>query len=767
MSIDLIDFFHLVWGEQTGNVVVGMMDQPGPKGQLDRSWDFSWPEEAALIVDWASERLGSDIYYSPVLYGDMRSVRPDGSPGRLRRIPENALTAQVVYQDSDTCPVEAFHVTPSIHLTTSSGKYQDLWVLDEPVSAADAAHMSRQIAVAHRADGSDPSSWSANKFLRIPGSTNTRHGFPEKVTATSSGDIYSVEDIKAKYGTVDVNVYRPIARLIDHYTDSDEQLPDFAESYDLVPKQEVERLNLQRLVFEPHDEGRRSETRYRLLCQLFRVEPALEFERILAIAWHSPAASKWKEDPRNVRGLIMEAQKAQTEVGYEKGDGVSAPQPNELLVDDLPAVERPSVSLLTDEERIAIGNEDNFVRKYERWSMDKLGPAHNGPYARMNAWTVLSFGLADLGVIPSTGDALNLYALGIGDSGSGKSSSNKLLQRCLREVADQCHNADHGWWIGSGASPNALHETLLTRDQKPSIFMADEAHGWFKTVNNQAWADGIYEAIALYYDGTVPPIHKTTNRELSGKSATSYFLTHLMGTMKGDMSITHVLNRSMFFSGLMPRFTWYISDPRVVTIDSMEESNGDGEYLNTGHERMAQQWAAEFANTRKQMRAKHRTRRVGMNMTQEALDRLTQAKWNAREMAKARNEWDILEPCMIRLGPNVRRCASLLALADGRDVVTLTDLLVALEQAEEWLSNLFTMASLVSASQWARDVDDIEQFIIAKGGRTLYEVVMRKFKSRRNRDLMEQIMSLQAQGRVKEVSDNGKKYLAINERRSD
>jgi hypothetical protein len=297
--------------------------------------------------------------------------------------------------------------------------------------------------------------------------------------------------------------------------------------------------------------------------------------------------------------------------------------------------------------------------------------------------------------------------------------------------------------------------------------MADEAHGWFNQVNNQQWATGTYEAIALYYDGTVPPMHKTGKKDLSGKSGKTFFLTHLMGTMKGEMSITNVLTRAMFFSGLMPRFTWYISDPRVVTQDSMEESNGDGEKYAHGYEPMARQWAAEFANTRKQMRAKHKRKSIPMNMTEEALNRLTKMKWEAREIAMNRNEWELLEPCMIRIGPNVRRAASLLALADERDTVTLDDLLFAIAAAEEWLSNLFTMAKLVSASMWARDVDEIEKFIQAKGGRALYEVVMRRFSSRRSRDLMEQVTSLMVQGRVKESNERGKKYLVINDGKSE
>lgn len=767
-EFDLHTFFDQVWGEQKGNVVLGQMDQAGPRGQLTRSWDFSWPAQIDDIVQFVRSRDTTDMYYSPLVYGDMRSpARPGQEQGRLRRIPENALSCRVIYQDSDSCTPDKFRVPPSIHLTTSAGHFQDLWVLHEPVPADTAAHMSRQIAVAHKADGSDPSSWSANKFLRIPGTTNTRHGFPSRVKCEMFGDMYDTSDLDAEYGEVDVEVHRPIARLMDTYLDTDEDLPDFAESYDMIPPAEVDRLGLNRLVFEPYDEGRRSETRYRLLCQLFRVRPALDFERVLAVAWHAPAASKWREDSRNVRGLIMEAQKAQIEVAYETGEGVSAPTANEFQVGELAPIERPAVSLLSEDERQTVDNARNFVRDYEVWSMSKLGGAHNGAYARMNAWSILSCAFGDLGIIPSTGDSLNLFAMGIGDSGSGKTTSRRLFDSVTEEIFDQCHQGDKGWWIGTSASPQGLHEILLERDNKVSLFMADEAHGWFSTVNNQQWALGTYEALALYYDGTVPPIHKTGKPQLSGKTAHTYFNVHLMGTMKGEMSITNVLSRAMFFSGFLPRFTWYISDPKTVTEDSMQESNGDGEKYTHGFEPMARQWAAEFANTRKQMRAKHRKRTISMNMTDEALARLTKMKWDAREIAKDRNEWELLEPCMIRIGPNVRRAASLLALADERDVVTMDDLLFAIAAAEEWLSNLFTMAKSISASMWARDVDEIEKFISAKGGRALYEVVMRRFSSRRSRDLMEQVSSLMVQGRIKEDNQKGKKYLVINEGKAE
>jgi hypothetical protein len=378
----------------------------------------------------------------------------------------------------------------------------------------------------------------------------------------------------------------------------------------------------------------------------------------------------------------------------------------------------------------------------------------------MNAWTILSCAFADLGVIPSTGDSLNMWGLGIGDSGSGKSSSRRLMMRVIHEIFED----QPGWHIGTNASPTALHEKLLERDKKISLFTGDEAHGWFNTVNDQQWAEGTYESLAEWYDGDVAPILRTGKRELSGKGARVYLLAHLMGTMKGEMSITNVLTRAMFFSGFLPRFTWYLGEERVATPDSMAESNGDGEYVTQGFEPMARQWAAEFRNTKKQMRIKHKRDQIPMNMTQEALDRLTTMKWHAREIAKSRPEWELLEPCLIRLGPSVRRAASLLALEDGRDIVELDDLLAAIEQAEEWLVGLFTMSERVALTQWARETDEVEAFIANRNnGKALLEAVRRKFRGRKPRDLDEQISSLMGQGRIKELNERGRKYLVVNE----
>ena len=750
-SDQIHQFLSAVYGDQEGWVIGGMMDVAGPKGQLNRQFDFYYPDNLSDMVEWAESHATSDVYVSPLVYGDMRK-----NNGQIRRIPENALSSLVVYQDSDTCRPERFRLTPSIHIESSAGRYQDYWVLTEPVEATRAADASRRIAIAHKADGSDPSSWSANKFLRVPTTTNTRHGFPETVQGSASGELYDIEDIERRYSDVSFEE-KPIMRLpVDVSFDDVQDLPEYSTALGKLPGT----FKMTLITDEPSPTQDRSRLRYRLLCDLFRVD-GLSFEDVLAIAWHAPASRKWREDPRNLRGLIGEALKAQQDVAYEGAVTVQQVGSEELIVDEA-AQERITVTLVTDEERTLADGEIDFVKKYERWSMDKLGPAHNGPYARQNAWLILAGAYCDIGRIPHTGDSLNFFSCSLGGSGSGKSSSRRLWKSVMQEVFEH----DPAWALGSDASPVALHEKLIERDGKVSFFTADEAHGFFRSVNSQQWADGIYEKMAEYYNGEVPPMLRASQgrRELSGKSAKTFFNVHFMGTLKGELSLPAQLHTSMFYTGFLARFLWFIGDEKPVTDESLKETNGNSEAVISGHEQQARQWAAEFANNKKILKAKTGRSVIALNMTPGALERFSAFKISTRDLAQQRAEWNILEPSLTRLWESARKAASLLALDDGRSEVELRDVVMAIRASEEWVSNLFTIAAQISASAWAREIDEIEAFLIAKGGQAKGEVVMRKFGSRHLRDLLTQLDSLAAQGRVIEAGDKtGKIYKIVKE----
>lgn len=726
-------------------MVCGLMDKAGPKGILRFQKDFYYPDNLEDMVEWATSFQAQDVYMSPLIYGDMRK-----DDGHIRRIPENAISSHVIYQDSDTCPPDKFRLAPSVHVESSAGRSQDYWVLTESVPADRAADASRRIAIAHKQDGSDPSSWSSNKFLRLLG-TNTRHGFPEEVTAKFSGSMYDMAEVEKAYEDVTFEE-RPIMRLPEDVSYDDVQdLPEYTSALAKLPGS----FKMSLITDQPSPSQDRSTLRYRLLCDLFRV-PGLTFEDVLAIAWHAPASQKWREDARNLRGLIAEALKAQADVAYKAGIGFEVVDEGELIT--APATrKRERIVLVTDEERNLAAGERDFIKRYCHWSSEKLGAAYNAPYARMNAWAILSGAFSDFGRIPSTGDALNLFQMGIGASGSGKSAARRLWKRTMKEQFEH----DPGWFLGSDASPIALQEKLIERDGKVTFFSSDEAHGWFNSTNQQAWSLGLYEKLADYYNGEVPPIHRVSQgrRELSGKSAESFFSIHMMGTAKGEMSLYAVLTAPMFHTGFLARFIWWLGEDKEITEESLRETNGDGEFASSGHEQQARQWAAEFANTKKVLKARTGKNVMPMLATNGALERLSQFKRTVYDLAVKRAEWEILDPSIVRLYESVRKAASLLALDDGRTEVELRDVVCAIAYAEEWVENLFYVCEQISASIWAREVDEVENFVLAKGGEVLRQVVFRKFASRHPRDLLLQIDALHAQGRVVEADKDGKKYL--------
>jgi hypothetical protein len=734
----------------TGNAVMGLRDRPGPKGKVNRYSDFKYPEQLEQMVKFAEDNRNEDLYMSPLVYGEER----DPESGRVRRTPENALTSQTIYQDSDTCPPEKFRIQPSIHVTSSTGRYQDFWRLIEPIPATMAADISHRIATAHRDDGSDPSSWSANKVLRIPYSMNTSHGFPEEVKVVYGGSVYSRDELDFVYQDVEV-VERPIIRLpADVSYDSEQDLPDYADSLDKLPKG----FNLELLTKEHPENSDRSRMRYRLLCDLFRAG-TLTFEDALSLAWHAPVSRKWKEDARNIRGLIAEALKAQSEVSYESGEGLSAPSDDETTPSLLEDAGFPS--LLSDEERNSIAGDENWLRRWAEFNKVKLGRACNMPYVRLNGWMTLSAAFCDAGFIPQSygPEYLNFFGMGIGGSGTGKTSSLKVWRTVMNEIFPD----DAQWDLGGNASPNALHEKLLERDGKVSSFNADEAHGWFKQILGQQWAEGLLENLAKYFDGFVPPMLRTGNRDLSGKSAKSFFLMHLFGTQVGEMSITRVLTKSMLLSGFLARFIWVIGDARVLSEESFMLTQSNGEYVAMGYEPMARQWAAEFDNTKKKLRTKHKRTMVPIPMERDALVRLSKVGWQLVQKYKDHGLWELLDPSIIRLPGNMRRAATLLAIEEGCDTVSLRHVLLAIEAGEEWLAGILYITESISDSEWKRLCDEVYDFVAGRGTRVGLEVVNRKFASRKSRDLAEQISALQQQGRIFEKTESGKKWLYINQ----
>lgn len=745
-------FFTTIFGDQQGNVTIGLRDQPGPSGKLNRYEWFQYPEQLDSMVAYCEAHADGDLYFSPLVYGDDVEILKSGRK-IIARTPENAKTTHCIYLDADTARPQDFRLSPSIIVQTSKDRYHCYWMLTEPTDSGFAANISHRITTAHKASGSDQNGWSANKVLRVPFSKNTSHGFYEEVTVAYTGELYDVNDLSGAYDDVDVTE-RPYMRPSENpiVIDTPEDLPDYGTTLEKLPR-EV----LRKALAEPR-ENNRSELRYALLCSLFR-STNLSFEEVLSVAWHAPASRKWSlEDSRGINGLIAEAVKAQTEVEAEKEIQASAPTPDEGVVNRTSTTDAFNrVSLLSDSERESLAGDENWISRYVKWTSTKY-PKQNAPYDRINAWTILSAALCDVGFIPRRNgpERLNLYTMTLGDTTTGKTAALRVMFNVLKE----CFSEDQGYNIGGNSSPSALGRKLIERDGKVSFFNRDEAHGVLKTWSSQDWTTGIMEDLALLYDGHVPPQLRTGNWESSGKSAETFFLMHLMGTPD---AIVSALSREMFLTGFLARFCWVIGEPRTVTKESMAEIDSDGNEVKLGFDPMARQFAAEFANVKRIIRQKHSARQIAVKISAEGARRMQEVKWTMSTMLTSHRNWDILEPSLVRMGVTIRKCASLLALSEGKDVADERHVLLAIEAAEEWVTNLVNLSDKISASDFERACDRIEQYVVERGGSVELAVLNRRFRAIDARFLDGYLKALIGQGRLREGGgEKQRKYIELN-----
>jgi hypothetical protein len=620
-------------------------------------------------------------------------------------------------------------------------------VLDEPVEAKRAAEIAHKITTAHREDGCDPSGWSANKVLRLPGTVNTGHGFPESVTAEMSDTVYAIADVENAYEHIDVTERPIMGRVTDSVEVVEpEDLPDYNDALQKLPADVLE-LALQEPIVGP--EGNRSEMRYRLLCELFRLGDLITHDEALTIAWSAPASRKWSsEDPRGFNGLLAEANKAWLDVQWEAGMTQEPPEEESTA--------KSVVSLLADNERLSANDYICWIDRYVEWAGSKVAK-QNAPYDRINAWVALSASFSDIAFIPrkSGPESLNVYTLTLGDTTTGKSQSLKLM----RTVLDEMFPEDKGYNLGGNASPNALGEKLQERDGKVSLFMKDEAHGLFKQWGTQDWTQGMMEDLALLYDGIVPPMLRVGKKDIE-RSAKTFFIMHMMGTPE---EITQSLNRDMFKSGFLARFMWAIGEPRTLSKQAVKEEDSDGKEIILGFEPMARQWAAEFAEKKRRLRGETPNGVIPIRISKAGADRMTEVKWAlANIVPKSDPNWDIINPSLVRMGVTIRKCASLLALSEGKNEAAIIHVVKAIRFAEEWVKNLLIVAETISASEFERNCDLVEQFVKERDGRVKLEFVNRRFKAWRVREIQEVIGALTSQGRVREHSGKEGRWLEIN-----
>jgi hypothetical protein len=510
-------------------------------------------------------------------------------------------------------------------------------------------------------------------------------------------------------------------------------LPKYMDCIDLVGQQTVDKLL-------GSNKGKRHY--FDVIRHLVGL-PGLRDEQVAVLVWDAPStklhAREWGID-------FLFANIASNRLKHQ----APVENPAQGLEEEEDKPER--FSLLSDTERQQAAESGQFIDRYNEWAAAKVN-VFNAPYHLQNSLTILSLAFGGRIFVPLKTRAMgvNLFQIGLGESSTGKSESISLMNEVVRPYfAD-----DTSYDIGSNPSPEALQAALLDRDGKAAFFNTDEAAAPLTELLLKSYTAGLTDRLTSYYEGLVPPMLRIGRPELN-KSAITSFNMGMFGT---PSKVTGLITKDQFESGFMARFLFIVGEPSVDDPHQYDETQSL-ERVKRETDPAALALAARLAYA---VRIQGDRKRAVL-ATDEALDRLSVNRKAMMDAVREDVNFDMLNPSTRRLGDSVRKIATLLSVADYSDEIGMPHVLKAIECAEMFLKSAVTVARMVASSQFAREVDQVEQYIISQGGTVASSKVFHRFRNTDLRDQLKYVDALVFQGRIKRIEptkDRGE-TLVIN-----
>lgn len=728
------DFLETVLGEDAGYATIVTKD---PSGNPTVQKFFSYPDELQEMSEYAESKSDGDVYFSPILFYEERRIR------------ENAKSVSTVYSDADTCNPDNFKLPPSIVVQTSEGRWHAYWLLDKSYDPQRVALLAKKVAYAHKEQGCDISGWNPTKLLRVPGSVNTKYDATQPVTAEASGLIYSIQDLESVYGNVEVD-----AVLDPSDAPMPEAPPQIIEVLQKVPANgEIMSLYLE----EPLPGADMSKLLWKLELELFRA--GLTKEEVYVVARHAKC-NKYHHPARPKRAdadgdLWREVQRAE-QASQIPNDASGIDEFDEVV-----QVESPigAVSFLTDKERTVVAANPTFIDKYCAWARQKTDGAIEFQIA--SAFTLLSAVFSDTGHgTPKYGKlGLNLWFMVLGETTlSRKSTSRQLMLRMLRSYEKYVgYQID----IGSNVTAEGLVKHLANRDGMTSLFHRDEVQGMFKEFITKTYMSTAAEQFTELYDGHVPVVirstgGKTATASVQSERAETNFIMYLMGITS---KVGEILTIDYFRSGFLARFLYVIADApeRTFEMEAIDQAPEHDTVIGKDYDMEALVRSLYDAKLFWEKKGQPFPRPV--RLSQEALTRFNQFKWDMGTYVQGHSHEESIEPSRQRLSLSVWKVAILLAMYEKSDNVEMHHMVTAIHYAEQWFKNLERMAASISESEWQREVDELEAFITNKGGKVRYDEAFRRFGSKKKREFDEMVEALRSQGRMRLYVESSKTFL--------
>lgn len=667
-------FFKLVFGElETGYACIAY--RRTDTGQMFQRF-FEWPNQLEDMLDNINAHADQlvHIYFGVGLYE---------TPAN--RTKENVKACTNIWVDLDTAKPASLLVTPSILVESSPGKYQALWLLEEPMSVPEAEAIARKIAYYHRDDGSDLC-WDASHILRVPYTPNFKYG-----NDPSSAPIVTIIHSKrALHRARDFDIY-PLPRAIKQIVDS--ELPNLVEIdrkdvRDLLEKYEDRFPAYFNDLFYETPNGEWSGRLFNLIKLCVEADAPAEDTFVIA---NAAACNKFKRDGRPETDLWEDVKR-----GYlEKVERLRL----------APTMTATIPVLITEEEIKLVKTRETFIERYIKWAEGLTDAAPQ--YHQAGAFIILSALLAGNIKLPTSfGEIIpNLWFMILGPTTvTRKTAAQNIAMKLLYEIDDRALLATDG-------SLEGILVGMRDRPKQPSIFLRDEFTGLLEAIAHKDYMAGFSEQLTKLYDGE--PIKRLLRKETIDIRDPIFIM--FVGGIKSKTQ--QLISEELVMGGFLPRFVMINGEvdlnrlrpigPPVYKHDEFRESIKNELLAMFGHYVQAQQIV-------------HSGQSIG-SIPVDFSARLTPEAWkryNDYERLLLQTALDAnleyLTPVYDRLAKSTLKAAILISASTQHGdevVVTKQDILHAIYYGRNWREYANEIVTGIGKSFDERLMDKIAAFV--------------------------------------------------------
>lgn len=715
------------------------------KGDWNNQRFYHLPAQYADAVTDAEWSRDGSLGYSPFLYAE---------PARRGEV---AGVTKVIALDADHHAPSEFKLTPSIAVETSPGSYHLLWLLTEAVAKGVAVEIGKRIRDTH---GLEASATNTSKILRFPGSLNTDsdkvlNGTPFRVTASSTGEVYTVDDFSVYLANTTPRTE------VEVPSDFPTTLPSLFEAESkLINTERLEWLMRWREVDQVGTERERRSERIHELCHLL-LEQGLTPEEALVVGWTAdPVREHYADKNRPIEEFwrydLLKAVR-QKDFGAVE-EFVEADTPNQVAPKKV-----TKVVLMTDEERQYVQDNPSWIDEWVEHCYSRLDDRTPREYLVAFGYLLLSCTLASAGTGAYKHERIdpNLYILNLGPTGTGKTESLKFWRKCVRAFEE---HAGYRIDIGNEGSPEGLVKALKDYDDRVAIVTKDEVGGMFAEWANRNYQVKAPETFMELYSNEVPTrLLATKDAGNPDRVKLHAFNLYMTGTPE---KVYRVLTEDFYESGFMQRLIPILGHRDEITEDAYRDAKvqGDPRHIQAMDELpgiIAQKLYARVTEWREDGRHL-------IFFDEDAWDRWVDLGWSMRLTVQNLERGELLAAVSERLVLSVLKMAVLIALEKGSPQVTMAELLPVIEHSEAWLKNVILMSGEIAESEHSRRVDEAVTFLRENNGKIPMARFYGYFKALKPRDADEVLISLRTRGLARQDKDKrGVEWLVVPEIKLD